>query len=456
MEEFDVIVIGSGSGLNVSSAAAGRGLKVAIVEEGPFGGTCLNRGCIPSKMLIHSADVAETIRNSSKFGIKSWIEKINFQSLVKRVSDFVDNDAAMIEKGNRQSPKIKVFKTRGKFVSHMCLQVGDKTITGKKILIAAGTRPSVPPIKGLDGTPYITSDEALRLKKLPKSMTIIGGGYIAAELAHFFGSLGTKITIIQRRNVLIPNEDFEVSREFTDIYKKKFRLLLEHTVDSISYKNGKFITIAKEKEGNKITKVISEQLLVATGRKPNTDILEVEKAGVKISKHGYIEVNDCMETSVHNIWALGDIAGKYLFKHSANLESRYAYRNMFGIREKVDYTAMPHAIFASPQVAGVGMTEQYLKENKIDYTKGHYKYIDTGMGEALRDETGFVKVLADPLSGKILGCHIMGTDASTLIHEVIVAMKHANDVKSITDTVHIHPALPEVVQRAFGSVRLKS
>jgi len=193
--------------------------------------------------------------------------------------------------------------------------------------------------------------------------------------------------------------------------------------------------------------------LVATGRIPNTDILDVKKTGVKINKSGYVKVNEYMETNVKGIWALGDIAGIYLFKHSANLEAQYIFTNIFYKKVKADYWAMPHAIFSSPQIAGVGFTEQELIEKNIDYAKGKYEYIRTGMGIALQDKEGFVKIFADKKTKKILGCHIIGTDASTLIHEVIVAMKSGDGtVDNILNSVHVHPALSEVVQRAVRSI----
>lgn len=457
MENFDVIVIGAGSGLNISSATSAKGLKTAIVESGPMGGTCLNRGCIPSKMIIHSADVAETINNSEEFGIRSKITKIDFKKVTDRASKTVDKDARDIERAIKADKNTTLFKTECKFVDYKTLKVGNKAIKGDKIIIAAGTRPSIPPIEGLDKVDYITSDEALRLTKQPKSLTIIGGGYIAAELAHFYGALGTKINIIQRRDVLIPNEDREIAEKFTEVFSEKYDVFLNSDTIKVSKKGNKIITIIKNNinnNKNKLKNIVSDKLLVAAGRTPNTDILDVSKTSVKTDKKGYIKVNEYMETAAKDIWALGDICGIYLFKHSANLEAQYVYYNAFGKKKmKIDYYAMPHAIFSSPQIAGVGYTEEQLKEKKIDYTVGKKNYIETGMGTALNDKDGFVKLLVDRKTRKILGCHIMGTDASTLIHEVIVAMKAKQTVDILAKAVHIHPALSEVVQRAVWNLK---
>jgi len=346
-----------------------------------------------------------------------------------------------------------LYKTEGKFVGFKTLKVGKETITADKIVIAAGTRPFIPKIEGLSDVDFITSDGALRLKKLPKTMTVIGGGYIAAELAHFFGSLGAKITIIQHNELLVPNEDIEIAEKFTEIFRKKYNVLLGYNAVKVSRKGKNFVVIA-EKNGKK-KKIISEQLLVAAGRIPNTDILDVKKTDVRINDRGFVNVNEFMETNVKGVWALGDIAGKFLFKHSANLEANYVYNNIFHEKRKIDYRAMPHAIFTSPQIAGVGYTERELKEKKISYAIGKYSYMNTGMGLALQDKDGFVKILAHKKTRKILGCHIIGTDASTLIQEVIVAMKSGNGtVDNIRNAVHVHPALSEVVQRAVNDIEL--
>ena len=447
---FDVIVIGAGSGLVVARAAAERGLKVAVIDEGPFGGTCLNRGCIPSKMLIHVADVVDEIRGAREFGIISEVKKIRWNVIQKRVWNTVDTAARKIEQGNRTSKNVTVFKERAVFEGARALRVGKQRIEGEQIVISAGTRPVIPQIPGIEHVQVHTSDTIMRLKKQPKKLVVIGGGYIGAELAHFFSSLGTEVTIVERGEPLLKNEDGEVAEVFTQVFSKKCRVLLNTQVERFE-KKGKSILVHVRNEKKKA--LTADTVLVATGRRPNTDVLQVEKAGVDVTERGFVKTNEYLETSTKGIWALGDIAGKYLFKHSANLEAEYVVQNMFGKKVSVNYAAMPHALFTSPQIAGVGMTEEELSEKGVSYVVGRYEYKHTGMGKSINATTGFVKFLVERKSRKILGCHMIGPDASTLIHEVIIAMRAGLTIDAIADAVHVHPALSEVVQRAARTVQ---
>jgi dihydrolipoamide dehydrogenase len=448
--QFDLIVIGAGSGLRISSAAAEAGWKVAVIDEGPFGGTCLNRGCIPSKAFIHVADVMQDIRRASDYGIKAKATAVDWPRIVKRIMGEIDGDAKSIEQGNKATKNITVFKTRGVFVGPKQVKVGKQIITAPRIVIAAGTRPSIPSMQGLDKVGYLTSDDIFRLKKLPKSMIFIGGGYIACELAHMFDTLGTKVTVIQRSGVLLGREDREVATRFTEVFTRNVDVRLNATTNRV-FKKGKLFAIEIQ-QGKKKQVVSAETLVVATGRKPNTDVLDVAKTGIAVDKNGYLQVDEFMRTEVDGIWAIGDIAGKWMFKHSANLEADVCAHNLLGTLVRADYTAMPHAIFSSPQLAGVGMTEEELVEKGIRFIKGSYDYKDTGYGMALMEEDGFAKVLVDPRTRRILGCHIVGPYASMIIHEVIVAMKAGMTADALAGTIHIHPALNEVVQRALLSL----
>ena len=442
-----MIVIGSGSGLEVSAEAAERGLSVAVIESGPFGGTCLNRGCIPSKMLIHCADVMETIQRAQLFGIKASVEAIDWQFIIQRVYDEIDNDARAVEEGNRQAPNIAVYKGTARFTGPKTLEVDGRQLSGEVIVIAAGTRPWGPEIPGLGDVPYLTSDEALRLP-------IVGGGYIAAEMAHFFGALGTEVTIIHRGSLMFRGEDDQVSRRFTEVYQRKFRVLLNAQV-SRARGSGTEVALDVSINGHTLT-IEADSLLLATGRVPNTDVLDVGATGVEIDRRGFVKTDEYLETNVPGIWALGDIVGKYLLKHSANLEAAHVANNIFNpdTRIAVDYHAMPHAVFASPQVASVGITEQEAQESSVPHAAATYEYLNTAYGSSIEDRDGFAKVLGDPETGEILGCHIIGSEASILIQEVVNTMRSRQTVDVITQSIYVHPALPEVVQRAFGQLQV--
>jgi len=455
VQQFDLIAIGSGAGLDVANAIASRGFRVAIIENGPLGGTCLNRGCIPSKLLIHSADVVETLRRAHLFGVHVKGYEIDFPSIVRRVTEYVDHEAQQIEEGLGSVENPKLFKDTCRFVGMKTLRVGNETLRADRILIASGGRPRIPNVPGLAEAGFITSDEALRLTEQPTVLTILGGGYIAAELAHFFGSLGTKIQIVQRRDRLVPNEDEEVALRFTENARKRYDVYTGYDPTRVTRTDGRYETHIRSVDGTDSRVLTSDRILVAAGRIPNSDRLDLDKTGVRVDGRGFVVTDEYLETNVKGIYALGDAVGHYLFRHSANLEAQYSFWNLLDQTQRVpvDYNAMPHAIFGAPQIAGVGKTEQELRAAKTPYRIGRWNYIDTAMGKALEDQAGFVKILADPETGRILGCHILGTDASALIHEVIVAMKAGEGtVGNITRAVHIHPALPEVVQRAAASI----
>ena len=325
MKKYDAIVIGAGSGLIISSKAAAIGKKVAVIEEAEMGGTCLNRGCIPSKILIHHADIVRTINEAHKFGIKAKLLDIDYRKIITETNKFVSSESKKIERGNKANKNIDIYKTRAEFVSRNVVRAGNKEIFGRKIFICAGTRVSVPPIPGLQKVDYLTSTEALKLKKKPKTITVIGGGYIAAELAYFFHGMGSNVNIIERAGKLLSNSDNEISEKFTEIASEMYNVMLGADIMRVYKSENKYIVEVKHK--GKVKKVLSDALLVAAGRRPNTDLLKVENAGVKVNKYGYIKVNPYLETSQRNIWAIGDIAGVYQFKHSANLEAVYAFSN---------------------------------------------------------------------------------------------------------------------------------
>jgi dihydrolipoamide dehydrogenase len=464
MDEYDFLGIGSGSGLEVANVAARQGQSVAVVEKGPLGGTCLNRGCIPSKLLLYHADVLETIERAGEFNIDATVENVDFAEIVREVNEEVNEDAESIRQGLSASSQHDLYAGEGRFVDDHTVEIATGPDEGARmradtILIAAGTRPAIPDIDGIDGVDYLTSTDALQLEAPPDHLVIVGGGYIAAELGHFFGTFGSEITIVGRRPNLLPEADAEVAEAFTDRYAERFTVHTGHAATSVSAANGEVTLEARPYEYGPAGGVVDDaetisitgdDLLVAAGRTPNTDTLNLGDTAVETDDSGFVETDEYLRTAADGIWALGDIVGEYLLKHSANHEARAVTRNIFGNElQPVDYSAMPFAVFASPEVAGVGADEAELRESNREYATNTYQYEDTARGDAMKTD-GFVKVIIDP-EGDILGCHIIGPDASTLVQEVVVAMKSGSGtVRDIREAVHVHPALPEVVQRAFS------
>ncbi|WP_049923470.1 dihydrolipoyl dehydrogenase [Halopiger djelfimassiliensis] len=457
MEEYDFVVVGSGSGLDVANAAAQRGQSVAVVEKGRLGGTCLNRGCIPSKQLLYRAEVLETVERAEEFGIDASVTDVAFAEIVREVTEDVTESSESIRRGLESASNRDLYQAEGTFVDDRTVELsgGDhdgERLTGETVLVAAGTRPGVPPIDGIGDVDYLTSREALRLEERPGHLVIVGGGYIAAELGHFFGAFGSDVSIIGRRPHLLPDADEEAAVEFTERVADRYDVSTGYEATAVSESDGEVTVDARPyqaAESDPIS-VTGDELLVATGRVPNTDTLNVSAAGIETDELGFIETDEYLRTSADDVWALGDIVGEYLLKHNANHEAQAVVRNLFGDElQPVDYSAMPVAVFSSPEVAGVGATESELQAADRDYAKRTYRYEETARGSAMKAD-GFVKPLIS-LEGDILGCHIVGPEASNLIEEVVVAMTAGSGtVRDIRESVHIHPALSEVVQRAFA------
>jgi dihydrolipoamide dehydrogenase len=441
LREHDVIVIGSGSGAIVADEALEHGYSVAIIDKGKLGGTCLNVGCIPSKLLIYPAERISEIKDSEKLGIKAGVNEIDFEGIMKRMRDSVSSERNEIRKGIERS-SMEYYDEKAEFIDDytLALESGDR-IKGKKIFIASGARPLVPRIDGIEKADYLTNESVLELKKKPDSIVIVGGGYIAAEYGHFFHSMGTEITIVQREKLLLPNEEPEISALITKNYSERMKLYLNHEAVEIRSES---VTI-KDRDSGEKKELSADKVMIAAGRASNSDILMPEKSGIALDERGYIKVNEYLETSKKGIFAFGDAIGKQMFRHVANMEAQIAANNAFHKdRVPMDYSAAPHAVFSYPQIASVGMKEKDArKKNKV--MVGTAKYSETAMGEAMVEKDGFAKIIVDAGNGEILGFHIIGPDASMLIHEVIVAMANKLSYMDLANAMHIHPALSEVV-----------
>jgi dihydrolipoamide dehydrogenase len=449
MKKYDVLVIGSGGGGKITSPAARMGLKVACVEKSALGGTCLNRGCIPSKMLIHPADVAQHIKEAAKFDIVVNSNlSVNFERLIKRISATVDADSRKISEGYSKNPNIDFYAGEAKFISDKVIEVNGEEITADKIFITVGARPQIPEIPGLHGTPYMTSTEALRNTSLPKTLTVIGGGYIAVELGYAYAALGSQVKFLVRSQFL-RGEDSEVSAEFTRVFTKNNPTILGVIPTKVEYGNHQFTVHYQLKDGQK-SWVTSEALLIATGVLPNTDKLNLASTKIVMTPHGFIKVNDRLETAVPGVYSFGDCIGRYLFRHSANFEGEYLMRTVFETpsHEPISYPPVPHAVFCQPQIAGVGKTEDELKKEGVEYIVGMNPYKSSAMGMALLSDSGFCKILFDKKTQRILGAHIIGAEASNMIHMLIALIYKNGTLDDLLGMIYIHPALPEIVRNA--------
>ncbi len=459
MKEYDLIAIGTGSAMNIVSVMVRDDpqMKVAVIDKDEPGGICLTRGCIPSKLLLYPAELVRMIGEVEELGLDVNIRKIDFRGVMERMRMSIYKDIDMIRQGLSHSQNIDYYPSVAEFVRPYTLKVGNETITSKMIFLCTGSKPITPPIKGLEEVSHLTSDTVLKMNRLPESIAIVGGGYIAAEYGHFFSAMGSKVTIIGRNPQFLKQEEPEVSALAKRELEKHVTILTNHEVREaeITASDKKRLIAVNRENGEKIV-ITADEILVATGRGPNTDILHPEKAGIETDKRGWIIVNEFLETSQPNIWAFGDTNGRHLFKHAANYESTVVYYNaVLKKKIKADYHAIPHAVFTYPEIGSVGLREKEAieKYGKDKVLIGMYKYENTAKGEAMGVKDYFVKVIVEKETMKILGAHIIGPYASVLIQEIINLMyTPEQSARPITNGMHIHPALNEVVERAFSSL----
>jgi mycothione reductase len=445
IEQFDLIIIGSGSGNAIPDYLSDW--RIAIVERGTFGGTCLNVGCIPSKMFVLPADKALEARQGARLGIDTQFNGADWPAIRDRVFGRID----AIAQGGREyratgSSNVTLIQGTARFVGDRVLDVEGRTIGAPNVLIAAGSRPVIPPIPGLVETGFHTSDSIMRLDELPARLGIIGGGYIAVEMGHVFASLGSVVTLFNRSDVLLRSHDREIAERFTDVFGRRVDLRLGHVPTKVS-RRGAAIVIESGGE-----EVEVDDLLVATGREPNSDLLDVEAGGVSCHHHGTVVVDDYMRATTNGVWAIGDIANQYQLKHVANHEADVAFWNIAHPDDlrPADHQAVPAAVFSNPQIGSVGLTEQQAAAGGRAFVVGRRDYAGTAYGWALVDETSFAKVLVDSESGLIIGAHIIGPQAATLLQPLIQAMHFDQTAEQLAHGPYwIHPALTEVVENAL-------
>ena len=454
----DLAIIGSGSGNSIPDERFDA-TSIAIFEEGVYGGTCLNVGCIPTKMFVYAAEVADTVRGSAKFGVNARIESVDWPAVVDRVFGRIDPiSAGGLEYRVDRCDNVTVFRSHVRFDGRdattgryrLVTDAGD-TVLASQVVIAAGSRTRIPSVIGDSGVRYYTNDDIMRLPELPARLAILGSGYIAAEFAHVFSALGSEVTVIARGPYLLSRVDADVRERFNETVARYWNLRLNTKVTGASTQADGSIRIDVA-DGEPVE---ADALLVAIGRTPNGDRLSLDTIGVELSPEGQVPVDRHGRTPAEGVWALGDVSSSYLLKHVANHEQRVVQANLLHgwdspDLESFDHRFVPAAVFTHPQVATVGLTEEQARALGLDITVKVQNYGDVAYGWAMEDTTGLCKVIAERGSGRLVGVHIVGAQASTLIQPAIQAMSFGLGAREMARGQYwIHPALPEVLENAL-------
>ena len=448
-KHYDLIIIGTGSGNSIPGPEFDD-KSIAIVEKGTFGGTCLNVGCIPTKMFVHPADIALAARESGQLGLSSQVYRVDWPAIVSRIFDQrIDLIAEGGEAYRRgpETPNIDVYDQHARFVGERTIRTGDSVISADQVVIAAGSRPMIPEQIADSGVTVHTNETIMRLEQQPQSIVIVGGGFIAMEFAHVFDALGTKVHIVSRSG-LMRLLDADICARVNEDSAKRYDVRVGRTVAS-AVEDHRGITVTLD-DGATIT---ADVLLVATGRIPNGDQMDLDKGGIEMTDDGRVAVDEFgRSTSAEGVWALGDVSSPFMLKHVANAEMRTVRHNLLHPEDlqKLPHDHVPSAVFTNPQIATVGMTERQARQAGHNVTVKIQRYGDVAYGWAMEDTTGICKLIADKDTGKLLGAHYYGPQASTLIQQMITVMAFDLDGRvGATRQYWIHPALPEVTENAL-------
>lgn len=455
MSEFDLIVIGAGPGGYVAGIRAAQlGLKVAVVEKyNSLGGTCLNVGCIPSKALLDSSELYHLA--TEKFGvhgIKTGKVSIDFPQMLKRKDDVISNTVAGIDYLFKKN-NITRLTGLASFVDKNTISIKDEKGKSTKykaanFIIATGSKPTELPFMKYDGDKIISSTHALKLPKVPKHLIVVGGGVIGLELGSVYGRLGAKVTVIEFLDKILPTMDVELGKTLQRSLKKiNFEFHLSTKVKGAEVKGNQVTVTAENKKGEDIV-FTGDHVLVSVGRKPYTEGLNVEKAGIELDERGFIKVNDHLQTAADNIYAIGDVIGGMMLAHKAEEEGVYAVEHLSEEIPHLNYNSIPGVVYTWPEVASVGLTEQQLKEAGKEYKVGKFPFKASGRARAAEETEGFVKVLADTETDEILGVHMLGPRCSDMIAEAVMAIEYKASAEDIATIVHAHPTFTEAFKEA--------
>ena len=452
MEHFDVVVIGSGPGGYVSAIRCAQlGMKTAIVEKyNTLGGTCLNVGCIPSKSLLDSSHhYHEAVHNFSTHGIEiDGTIKVDLNKMISRKDSVVDQTTKGIDYLMSKN-KIKVFNGIGAFEDNQTITINSSDkIKFSNAIIATGSKPISLPFAKIDKKRVISSTEVLKLKEIPKKLIVIGGGVIGLELGQVYNRLGSEVSVIEYSNKITPFMDGAVSKELLRIFKKqKIKFYLSHKVISVKSENNSVSVTAEDSNGTNVS-FEGDYCLVSVGRKPYTDGLNLDSLGINTNQKGQIEVNDKLQTSVENIYAIGDVIKGPMLAHKAEEEGVLVAEILAKQKPHINYNLIPNVIYTWPEVASVGKTQEQLLNEGIEFKTGQFPMRALGRSRASMDIDGFVKILADKKTDEILGVHIIGARAADLIAEAVTAMEFRASAEDISRMSHSHPTYAEAIKEA--------
>ena len=450
MRTFDLLIIGAGSGNSVIGPEHDT-WNVAIVERGLFGGTCLNVGCIPSKMFVYAAELAEQAADGERLGVRTRFDGADWPAIRERIFGRIDPIAEGGRQYREELPNVAVFAGSARFTGPKRVAVDGEEITADRIVIAAGARAAVPDVPGLAGCGYQTSDTVMRLDALPERLLVMGGGYIAAEMGSVMGALGSKVTFVLRGDTFLRREDDEIRSRFTAAYSRRFDVRYNTRVEAARRDGEEVVLDLVDRDGAR-RQERADLLLVATGRIPNADQLGAAAAGIAVDEAGYVITDEQLRTTAAGVWALGDITNPVQLKHVANHEARVVRHNLTHPDDPatVDRRFVPHAVFGYPQVASVGLTERECRQRQIPYRSHVQPYGSAAYGWAMEDTDSAVKVVAHAETRRLLGAHIIGPQAPTLIQQLIQGMHFDLTADQMANgQYYIHPALPEVVEQAL-------
>jgi len=448
--DYKVAVLGGGPGGYTAAVRANQlGLSVILIERAQLGGTCLNWGCIPTKAILSCTDVLAKIKKSEEFGIKAENVSFDLNKIMQRKQEIVTSLVQGLDKLFSMR-KIEVVRETGTLTGINEITTGSgRKISADNIILATGSQPLIIPCFNIDHKNVITSDDALSLDHVPVKMLIIGGGVVGCEFAGIFNELGSKITLVEMLDYLLPTEDNQVSRTIQTSFKKKgIEFKLKTKVEEVSSVADGEIKV-KFSDG---TEDIFTKVLAAGGRSVNIKGNGIDKIGIELENNRFIRINENMQTNITGIYAIGDITGKMMLAHAASAQGITAVSHIAGIKKTLDYKSIPSAIFTSPEIASVGYREQELKEKNIIYRSGRFSFAASGKAKGLGETDGFVKLLTDETGEKILGAHIIGPHASDLLQELVIIKENDLSLHKLINSIHSHPTLSECVLEAAENI----